>query len=355
MGLQDQNIIADILYFDGKICTLEDSQPWAEAIACKDGKILAFGSVESLNCHIGDHTEKISLSENYLLPGFIEALHSPIYGFFEEYIQLRLYSDWTISRVLKEVDAYVFENPFTDLYFFYGYDPHLHEEISDEEMTLSLDTYATDRPIILLSEDGLSAWMNTCAKDQVELAEKQSGNSPLTFDEVLSIFSPFDKESAKETILEITDDLCRQGYTSVFEGKQPAYFTKTYRQISAEAFGAEEAKQRLCSLSATEALTESIVGDEETEASVGLTPKKVILQRTKEAAQKLNLEKDLGTIAPGKFADFAVFEENPFTFVPKKKNILPDAIITILNGHVVYDSEQEQMEELFSLMSAQQF
>ena len=40
----DQNASADVAYTNGKIYTVNDAQPWAEAVAIKDGKFLLVGS-----------------------------------------------------------------------------------------------------------------------------------------------------------------------------------------------------------------------------------------------------------------------------------------------------------------------
>ncbi|MEH6571257.1 MAG: hypothetical protein V7709_19405, partial [Halioglobus sp.] len=37
-------IVADVIYKNGKIYTVNESQPWAEAVALKDGKFLKVGT-----------------------------------------------------------------------------------------------------------------------------------------------------------------------------------------------------------------------------------------------------------------------------------------------------------------------
>ena len=43
-GQQPSGDVADTVYTNGKIYTVNDAQPWAEAVAIKDGKFLVVGS-----------------------------------------------------------------------------------------------------------------------------------------------------------------------------------------------------------------------------------------------------------------------------------------------------------------------
>ena len=64
---------ANAIYTDGDIITINDSQPSAEAIAVKDGKILAVGAKADVLKHKGTATKMVDLGGKTLLPGFIDA------------------------------------------------------------------------------------------------------------------------------------------------------------------------------------------------------------------------------------------------------------------------------------------
>jgi predicted amidohydrolase YtcJ len=65
---------ADTLYVGGDVVTVEDSLPVAEALAVKDGKILAVGPRAELEArHMGADTLVVDLCGRALLPGFIDA------------------------------------------------------------------------------------------------------------------------------------------------------------------------------------------------------------------------------------------------------------------------------------------
>ncbi|AEP29095.1 amidohydrolase [Brumicola nitratireducens] len=64
--------IADRVLTGGTIITVDPDQPEAQAIALKDGRILAVGNVENIASYIGDSTEVINLDDRVAIPGFIE-------------------------------------------------------------------------------------------------------------------------------------------------------------------------------------------------------------------------------------------------------------------------------------------
>ena len=64
---------ADRIWTGGPILTMEDSKPRAQAIAEKDGRILAVGGVDEVMSHKGDKTEMIDLEGKTMLPGFVDA------------------------------------------------------------------------------------------------------------------------------------------------------------------------------------------------------------------------------------------------------------------------------------------
>ncbi|MEH6548704.1 MAG: amidohydrolase [Pseudomonadales bacterium] len=66
-------LIADQLFFNGPIITINDAQPQVEALATKDGKIIATGDLEALQLLTNTTTQQVDLAGKTLLPGFIDA------------------------------------------------------------------------------------------------------------------------------------------------------------------------------------------------------------------------------------------------------------------------------------------
>ncbi len=63
---------ADLVLRNGKVVTVDEQMPEAQAVAIKGDKILAVGSDADIEGHISDTTEVIDLAGQLAIPGFIE-------------------------------------------------------------------------------------------------------------------------------------------------------------------------------------------------------------------------------------------------------------------------------------------
>jgi imidazolonepropionase-like amidohydrolase len=64
---------ADTIYAGGPILTMRDAAPRAEAVAVKDGKILAVGTAAEVESHRGPETKTFDLAGRTMLPGLFDA------------------------------------------------------------------------------------------------------------------------------------------------------------------------------------------------------------------------------------------------------------------------------------------
>ena len=65
--------MADKILIKGKIWTVNPRQPWAEAVAVRDHKIIAVGSTKDIQKMAGGKTEVIDVKGAFVLPGFIDS------------------------------------------------------------------------------------------------------------------------------------------------------------------------------------------------------------------------------------------------------------------------------------------
>lgn len=73
---------ADAIWFNGTIITIDDRQPSAQAVASRDGRIIAVGARDDVMKHKGPQTRLHDLRGRTLLPGFIDAHgHVSMVGF----------------------------------------------------------------------------------------------------------------------------------------------------------------------------------------------------------------------------------------------------------------------------------
>ena len=95
---------ATLVFINGNIATMEDSKPYAEAVAVRNDKIIAVGSTDEINKYIGDSTNVINLNGRFLMPGFNES-HAHFLGLGEskQILDLRKVKNWNeiVSMVAK--------------------------------------------------------------------------------------------------------------------------------------------------------------------------------------------------------------------------------------------------------------
>lgn len=147
---------------------MDESNPNAEALAVRDGKVVAVGNMEHVFKHVGSKTEVIYLNQQTLMPGFIEAHQHAVQLAMSNfsYIDISGYEYSTADEVMKVITDKVKEaadswKPETPLPWcvFMGWDPELVPDLP----TLSaayLDGISTVIPIVIIAQNGHAAWVN---------------------------------------------------------------------------------------------------------------------------------------------------------------------------------------------------
>jgi hypothetical protein len=100
-GTADASQAADVIYAGGDIITVNDAQPVAEAVAVKDGLILAVGQRADIEkAHKGETTRVIDLAGRTLVPGFIDG-HAHMLGFGSQSVGANLLAspDGTVNSI----------------------------------------------------------------------------------------------------------------------------------------------------------------------------------------------------------------------------------------------------------------
>ena len=60
---------ADTIYTNGKIYTVNEAQPWVEAVAVKDGKFIKVGTSAEIEALQGENTTVVNLDGQFAMPG----------------------------------------------------------------------------------------------------------------------------------------------------------------------------------------------------------------------------------------------------------------------------------------------
>ncbi len=63
---------ADLVLTNGRIYTVDDSKPWAEAVAIRGGRFIAVGANGAMDGLIGAHTQVLDLKGRFVMPGLYD-------------------------------------------------------------------------------------------------------------------------------------------------------------------------------------------------------------------------------------------------------------------------------------------
>ena len=138
---------ADLVFHHGKIYTVDEQQPWAEAVAVSNGEIVFVGSNEAVKKWVGENTKQQDLQGKMLLPGFIDSHAHPVMG--GAYVRsLSLDSFANPKHWLEQIKDYAEQNPDDKVVFGYGF---LASAFGPQGPTSALiDTVVSDRPVFML-------------------------------------------------------------------------------------------------------------------------------------------------------------------------------------------------------------
>ncbi len=151
----------DTLILHGRVYTENPAQPWAEAVAIHDGKIVAVGTDAAIAKLGGNGTKLIDAGGHLVLPGFVDChIH-----FMEGSLslgQVNLEDAKDIAEIQQRLRAYAKEHPGTGWLLGHGWNYAMFgaETLPQKKY---LDELFPDRPVLLDAYDGHTAWANNKA------------------------------------------------------------------------------------------------------------------------------------------------------------------------------------------------
>ncbi|MDP3470280.1 MAG: amidohydrolase, partial [Algoriphagus sp.] len=93
---------ADKVFVNGIIYTVDEANPKAQAVAVKDGLILAVGSTEEIQAYVGESTEVIDLQGKTMTPGLIES-HAHLMGIGYNKLEIDLMYVKTYDELIEKI------------------------------------------------------------------------------------------------------------------------------------------------------------------------------------------------------------------------------------------------------------
>ena len=160
---------ADLVLTNGNIVTVDDGNPTAQAIAIREGKILAVGSAVAIDEFVGRQTEIIDLEGQTAIPGFIEG-HAHFNGVGQAQLQLNLMSVANWDEVVAMVEEAANSAEPGELILGRGW----HQEKWDRAPTpnvegiplhITLSAASPNNPVLLTHVSGHAVYANAKAME----------------------------------------------------------------------------------------------------------------------------------------------------------------------------------------------
>ncbi|HWZ04860.1 MAG TPA: amidohydrolase family protein, partial [Mucilaginibacter sp.] len=144
---------ADLILTGGNIITLKQKGDRAEAIAMKDGYVLAVGTAGEIEKYKSADTRVVQLNGKTVIPGFndVHQHPAPVYSFEEPYATLELDTVSSMKNLISLIRRKAAITPKGMLIRGVGYN---ETKLGGQPIRDSLDRASTDHPILITHVSG---------------------------------------------------------------------------------------------------------------------------------------------------------------------------------------------------------
>lgn len=151
---------AEMILTNGRVYTGNPLQPWAEALACDNGRLIMVGTNAEALALADEETRRLDAEGRLVLPGLIDA-HIHFLQVAIRRQQVRLFGVTDFGEAMRRVEDAVQNAGPGQWVVGWGYDAHYWEGV--EPSAALLDKIAPDTPVVLAQMDMHSWWANSAA------------------------------------------------------------------------------------------------------------------------------------------------------------------------------------------------
>jgi predicted amidohydrolase YtcJ len=156
----ERRAAADTVILNARFYTVNAAMPWAEAVAIRDGRILAAGSGKDIARHKGKDTEVIDAGGRLVLPGIADS-HVHFVSGSSNLADIDLAGAKTVEEIQARIRTFSQANPQAEWIQGRGWMyPAFPGNMPHKKF---LDAIVPDRPACMRCADGHSSWVNSRA------------------------------------------------------------------------------------------------------------------------------------------------------------------------------------------------
>ena len=156
----------DLIIHHAKIYTVDSDRPWAEAVACAEGRIVAVGSNDKILALAGPQTRSLDMAGKLALPGLIDAhVHFLQYAIRRHHVNLFGITDFDeVQRRVRQGIAQVEPGQWVQGW---GWDETIWNVQPEPDWLTKL---APHTPVVLARLDMHTWWVNQAAMQQAGIS-----------------------------------------------------------------------------------------------------------------------------------------------------------------------------------------
>ena len=155
---------ADLVLSGGRIYTGDEKEPWVEAVAIKDGLVVARGSTNKILKRAGDQTRRIDLQGRMAMPGIVDAHSHPLSGAIKNLFECNFPFSAGPDEIAAAVKACVGKSGDDEVWIIGGqWDSNFFVDRKIASPRKLLDAVSGDKAVALADDSGHNSWVNTKA------------------------------------------------------------------------------------------------------------------------------------------------------------------------------------------------
>ncbi len=163
---------ADRILTGGRIYTMNPAQPWAEAVAVRDGRIVAVGAVDAVQALQSERTEVVDLAGRFVMPGLIDGHAHPAWGGVIDLYFCRFSAAAPPDEVVRTIEGCVAQADEETVWIQGGlWTPRFFEQYAIANPREWLDRISGDKAVALKDDSGHNYWVNSRALELLGIDE----------------------------------------------------------------------------------------------------------------------------------------------------------------------------------------
>ncbi|MHB1502170.1 MAG: amidohydrolase [Candidatus Dormibacteria bacterium] len=151
---------ADTVLVGSAVYTVDAARSWAEAVAIRDGRIVAVGPDDEVRSMVGPHTSVIALAGRMVVPGFQDSHVHVLSGGLSR-LRCDLSEEHTLAGYLDRIERYATAHPELSWILGEGWSMDIFPGGTPGRDLL--DRIVPDRPVFLGNRDNHGVWVNSRA------------------------------------------------------------------------------------------------------------------------------------------------------------------------------------------------